>query len=224
MHRCLLFTFVLVGQTALAQQPWIDLLQVDHAGKLVFWQPMLDAPRVARLTAQQSADERSRQLADLASSWLMDRGELTAVGDGCGIETIFGVKDHILQFQWRAASGGDAVLYLKGSPAIRLRDSRNRIDTELGLGTGGLFLNQQFRAHPTVFADKPTGEWNEMQIMHKGDRVTVTLNGTRVVDTVPLEPFWDRTHPIPDEGSLGLGSIRGRFQFRAMRLKRMSVD
>jgi hypothetical protein len=113
-------------------------------------------------------------------------------------------------------------LYLRGTPAIRLRDSRNRIDAYFGLGSGGLFLNKHYRAHPMVFADKPVLEWNDLKVIEKEDRVTVVLNGINVVDSVPLEPFWRRTKPLPIEGSLGLGSVRGMAQFRSMRVTPLS--
>ncbi len=37
-------------------------------------------------------------------------------------------------------------------------------------------------ALPKARADRPVGEWNEMQITMKGDRVTVVLNGQTVID------------------------------------------
>lgn len=45
-------------------------------------------------------------------------------------------------------------------------------------------------ALPKARADRPVGEWNEMQITMKGDRVTVVLNGQTVIDSsrVPGAP------------------------------------
>lgn len=221
MIEYVVIAHLLAGQTDLFQQPSADLLRVDQSGKLLCWQPMLSAPTRVRLTPKQIAAERESLTADMKASCQLDQGELTIYGDGCGIETTLVVGNYILEFQWRVPSGGDAILYLRANPAIRLRDSRSRIDSDLGLGTGGLFFNQQYRAHPLVFADKRVMEWNDMRIMHKNDRVTVVLNGIQVVDSVPLEPFWQRNQPISTEGSLGVGSVRGHIQFRSMRIMQL---
>ena len=220
----LVIAHLFAGQTAFDQQSWADLLRVDQSGKLLCWQPMLNTPFGASLTPKQMAAERSSLVAEMKSCCHLDRGELTVYGDGSGIETNLVVRKYILEFQWRVPSGGEAVVYLRGNPAIRLRDSRSRIDSDLGLGAGGLFLNQQYRAHPLIFADKQVMEWNDMRIMHKDDRVTVVLNGIKVVDSVPLEPFWQRTQAISIEGSLGVGSVRGSIQFRSMRLMKLPND
>ena len=39
---------------------------------------------------------------------------------------------------------------------------------------------------PKHQADKPVGEWTEFEITMKGDRVTVVLNGTKVIDNAQL--------------------------------------
>ena len=200
----------------------IDLLGVDQTGKLLLWHPMIAAPNDGRLSSTKIKSERESLYSDMKSSWKVNRGELTATGDGCGIETMFVVRNHIWETKWRVSSGSEVVLYLRGTPSIRLRDSRNRIDASFGLGSGGLFLNKHYRAHPMVFADKPVSEWNDLKVIEKEDRVTVVLNGINVVDSVPLEPFWRRTKPLPIEGSLGLGSVRGMAQFRSMRVMPLS--
>ena len=38
----------------------------------------------------------------------------------------------------------------------------------------------------------------------KGDKVTVRLNGERVVENVPLENYWDRKSPLPARGPVEL--------------------
>ena len=39
---------------------------------------------------------------------------------------------------------------------------------------------------PKIKADRPIGQWNTFHIMMKGDRLTVTLNGQRVIDNAQL--------------------------------------
>ena len=60
-------------------------------------------------------------------------------------------------------------------------------------------------------ASKPVGEWNTMEITLDGDRVGVTLNGTKVNDFDPKQPPPERTkeweperRPRPSSGYIGL--------------------
>ena len=50
---------------------------------------------------------------------------------------------------------------------------------------------------PKVKADNPVGEWNTFHITMIGDRLTVDLNGQRVLDNAQLPD-------IPEEGPLAL--------------------
>jgi Domain of Unknown Function (DUF1080) len=76
---------------------------------------------------------------------------------------------------------------------------------------------------PRTQADKPVGEWNEFEITLKGDRLTVVLNGTTVIEDAELPG-------IPDRGPIALqhhGGFRdGKYlgppslvQFRNIRIK-----
>jgi len=50
---------------------------------------------------------------------------------------------------------------------------------------------------PKVCADKPVGEWNQFVITLKGDRLTVELNGQKVIDGAKLPD-------LPASGPIGL--------------------
>ena len=59
-----------------------------------------------------------------------------------------------------------------------------------------LYNNTENPSKPTSVADNKLGDWNTFYIKMVGDRVTVVLNGQKVVDNVMLENFWDRSQPI----------------------------
>jgi 3-keto-disaccharide hydrolase len=78
---------------------------------------------------------------------------------------------------------------------------------------------------PIHQADKPVGEWNAYEITMKGDRVTVVLNGTKVIDNAQLPG-------VKPRGALGLqhhGSMKdGKWtsppalvQFRNLSIKEL---
>jgi len=50
---------------------------------------------------------------------------------------------------------------------------------------------------PKVRADKPVGEWNSFEITMKGDRLTVVLNGKKVIDNAQLPG-------VPEKGRFAL--------------------
>ncbi|HBV65693.1 MAG TPA: hypothetical protein DEF45_22035, partial [Rhodopirellula sp.] len=65
------------------------------------------------------------------------------------------------------------------------------------LGSGGLWNNKRWRNSPTVLADKKPGEWNRFLIRMVGDKVTIWLNGKKIVDRVVLENYWDKSGVVP---------------------------
>jgi hypothetical protein len=52
-------------------------------------------------------------------------------------------------------------------------------------------------ATPKLHADRNIGQWNSMEIMMKGDRISVVLNGYRVIDNAQF-------FGVPEKGSIGL--------------------
>jgi len=65
-----------------------------------------------------------------------------------------------------------------------------------------------------VVADRPPGRWNHFHIIMTGDLVTARLNDQLVVDTVPLENYWQRGQPLPMRGPIELQAHGGPLEFR----------
>jgi hypothetical protein len=71
-------------------------------------------------------------------------------------------------------------------------------------------------APATVAAMRPTGEWNEMDIRMRGERVDIRLNGVEVTHFDPQLPVPPRQHgwepqlgPRPTKGFIGLQNHGG---------------
>ena len=60
---------------------------------------------------------------------------------------------------------------------------------------------------PSQNADRPIGDWNEMRIQMRGERVSVEVNGQKVIREAKLPG-------IPVRGPIGLQHEHGRIQFR----------
>jgi hypothetical protein len=67
---------------------------------------------------------------------------------------------------------------------------------------------------PTEVADNKLGEWNSFYIKMVGDKVTVLLNGVKVVDNVVMENYWDRSRPIPAIDQIELQAHGSLVNFR----------
>jgi hypothetical protein len=84
--------------------------------------------------------------------------------------------------------------------------------------TGGIFD----LVAPSREAARPVGGWNALRITARGARVTVELNGTRVVDE-DLAKFRGKApkHPnlLAPKGHIGLQSFQGRAEFRRLAVR-----
>jgi hypothetical protein len=72
---------------------------------------------------------------------------------------------------------------------------------------------------PAKPAQKKAGEWNSMKIRCKGDQVTVTLNGEKVVDADVSQ--YEELKKRPRKGYIGLQNHGSRLEFRNVRLRKL---
>ncbi len=71
---------------------------------------------------------------------------------------------------------------------------------------------------------KPVGEWNSQEIMCKGSRIKITLNGTVIVDADLSKvdgSKWKGTGWKNDRGHIGFMGHGSRVEFRNLRVKEM---
>ncbi|MCA9438553.1 MAG: DUF1080 domain-containing protein [Candidatus Omnitrophica bacterium] len=72
---------------------------------------------------------------------------------------------------------------------------------------------------------KPKGEWNEMEVINKGIRVKVKLNGFKVIDadlgqlTEPIGKFDFPYSELPEKGYIGFQNHGRELWFRNVRMK-----
>ena len=161
--------------------------------------------------AQRKADEIMRR------DWTVQDGCLTYVGKGYeNICTAKNYKDFEMYVDWRLDPNGkepDAGIYLRGTPQVQIWDIA-RVNVGAQVGSGGLYNNKQHMSKPTEVADNKLGEWNSFYIKMVGDKVTVLLNGVKVVDNVVMENYWDRSRPIPAIDQIELQAHGSLVNFR----------
>lgn len=97
--------------------------------------------------------------------------------------------DFILWVDWRLPKTGDSGIYLRGS-------SKSQVNIWCDpMGSGEVWGYRTDASQPEEVrkavtpitrADKPVGEWNTFEITTTGDRLTVLLNGVKVIDNAEL--------------------------------------
>ncbi len=166
---------------------------------LTGWKGLVANPiKRAAMSADSLAYYQKRADEVMRTGWVVENGELMFTGKGQNICTEKAYGDIEMYVDWKLdADGeeGDAGIYLRGSPQVQIWDT-SRVKVGAQVGSGGLYNNQVHPSIPTKVADNALGEWNTFYIKMVGDRVTVDLNGERVVDNIIMENLWDRKQPI----------------------------
>jgi hypothetical protein len=159
-----------------------------------------DNPDVrAKLTPEELAKSQAEADESMRAHWKVVDGALEFDGKGQSLCTVKDYADFELFVDWKIKPEGDSGIYLRGSPQVQIWDPAQHPE-----GSGGLYNNKKNPSKPTAVADKPIGEWNRFKIKMIGEKVSVWLNGTLVVDNVVLENYWDYSKPIFPTGQIEL--------------------
>jgi hypothetical protein len=174
--------------------------------------------------------------------WKVEKGVIAYDGKGMSLQTAKDYGDIELYVDWKIEEKGDSGLYLRGNPQVQIWDSE-RTPGARGIdkhsGSGGLWNNpmpklddkaplekvlevaRKIGKVPLKKADKPVGEWNTFHIIMKGDKVTVNLNGVKVVDNAPLANYWEKGKPLPATGPIELQHHGDKLWFRNIYVKEL---
>ena len=166
---------------------------------LTGWKGLVQNPIArAKMKPGQLAKEQAKADEVMRKGWSVEDGMLIFNGKGDNLCTEKQYGDFEMYVDWMLDPAGpeaDAGIYLRGTPQVQIWDT-SRVNVGAQVGSGGLYNNQMNESKPTKVADNKLGEWNSFYIKMVGDRVTVVLNGEKVVDDVILENYWDRKLPI----------------------------
>jgi len=221
----LLAAVLLTGKVS-AGDPPAGFVPLFNGRDLAGWRgrPHLDPRKDAEGTP---AEREARQCGwdeDLRAHWQVVDGEIVGDGKGVFLTTERDFGDFELHLDWLLAEpGADSGIYLRGNPQVQLWDPDCERDFKLGCqkGSGGLWNNpaESPGRFPLVKADRPIGEWNAMRVSMVGDRVTVHLNDTLVVDDQPLANFFEKGAPLPARGPIQIQTHGGPLRVRKVFLR-----
>jgi len=173
----------------------------------------------AKMTPEQLAEARKKADERMRAHWHVVDGALEFDGGGDNLCTAKDYGDFELYVDWKILPKGDSGIYLRGAPQVQIWDPGDQ--PAHGVGSGGLYNNEKNPKDPLVKADKPIGQWNTFYIKMVGDRVTVKLNDTLVVDNVVLENYWERDKPIYPTGQIELQNHGNTLWFKNVYLKEL---
>lgn len=162
---------------------------------------------------------------ELAAHWRVENGELVNDGQGLYATTWKDYGDFELLLEYKTVAKADSGIYLRGCPQVQIWDSTEEAKFKLGanLGSGGLWNNSPGKPgkNPSQKMDKPFGEWNQFRILMVGEKVTVWLNGEKVVDEAVMENYFHRKNPIYPRGPIQLQTHGGEIRWRNVFLREL---
>ena len=181
---------------------------------LTGWKGLVGSPKSRReMSREELAEKQAKADEDMRASWKVVDGALCFDGKGHSLCTARDYSDFEMLVDWKIGKGGDSGIYLRGSPQVQIWDtSLKRVGAQVG--SGGLYNNKKNPSKPDRVADRPVGQWNTFRIVMKGEKVTVYLNGIKVVNNVVMENYWERNKPIYPSEQIELQSHGDRLYFR----------
>ncbi len=185
---------------------------------LLGWRGLVEDPvkRSKMTTAELAAAGRAAD-EDARAHWKADDGVLSFDGLGHSLCTAKDCGNFELFVDWKIRPDGDSGIYLRGSPQVQIWDPARWPE-----GSGGLYNNKLGPAKPLAPADNPVGSWNTFHIVMRGERVTVYLNDTIVVDDTVLENYWERDKPIYPTGAIELQAHTTPLEFKDIFIKELA--
>lgn len=153
--------------------------------------------------------------------WYVKNDELHFTGHGDNLCSTKDYQNFEMYVDWKIEKDGDAGIYLRGSPQVQVWDLA-RVNVGAQVGSGGLYNNQINPSKPLKVADNAIDEWNTFHIIMQGERVTVYLNGEKVVDNTILENYWDRKNPIFPADAIELQAHGNHITYRNIYVKELA--
>ena len=128
-----------------------------------------------------SLDAFLPQSGDKIVNWAVENGVATNTPPSSNLVSKQKFKDFRIQAEYKLGEGSNSGIYLRGRYELQVLDDFGKPAESHG------HMAIYGRKAPLVNASKPTGEWQTMDAIVVGNRVTVTLNGQKVHDNAELE-------------------------------------
>ena len=189
-------------------------------------QPLDNPAKRAAATPEQLAEAQKEADENMRQHWAVQDGVLVFDGKGRNLCTVKDFGDFELYVDWKIEQAGDSGIYLRGCPQVQIWDTEWKPYFQHGAdkGSGALWNNKNNPRFPDSKADKPVGQWNTFHIKMVGDKVTVTLNGVVVVNSVTMENLWEPEKPVYPTGQIELQNHGNTLYFKNIYIKELPPE
>jgi hypothetical protein len=179
-----------------------------------------------KMTKEQLESHKIKTREDINKHWSVNNGELVNDGKGLYLTTNKDYANFELLLEYKTVAKADSGVYLRGAPQVQIWDTTKeggKWKHGADKGSGGLWNNSKGAPgkNPSKLMDKPFGQWNSMRIIMIGNKVTVHLNGEKVVDAAVMENYFDRKNPIFERGPIQLQTHGGEIRWRNVFIKEL---
>jgi len=147
--------------------------------------------------------------------WFVKDGILMNEGkEACNIYSQQTFNDFHLDVEFNVDPHSNSGVYLRGRYEIQILDG---YDSPLDVHSQGALYGFIV---PAAKADKPAGEWQTFEITLISDRVTVIMNGTKIIDNAEVPGITGGALDAKEKGPgpIMLQGDHGKVQFRKVRL------
>jgi len=128
-----------------------------------------------------SLDAFVPQTGDTIQNWAVADGIATNTPPSSNLVSKEKFKDFRIQAEYKLGEGSNSGIYLRGRYELQVLDDFGKpADNHSHMAIYGW-------TPPRINASKPTGEWQTLEAVLVGNRVTVTLNGQKVHDNAEIQ-------------------------------------
>lgn len=158
--------------------------------------------------------------ADARQSWSAQNGMLVNVVSekehGTDLVSNDKFKNFTVRYEYMIPKGANSGFYLRGRYEIQILDDFLS-GRPTANGNGSLYNVKA----PTMFATRAPGQWQQVEATIRGDRVTVTLNNTKILDEVQIDRATggELDSNLSEPGPIMLQGDHGSVAFRRIRIK-----
>ena len=148
--------------------------------------------------------------AEHTGCWRVQGGVLAATPPCVDLVTTATFDDFRLHAEFKYPPGGNSGVYLRGRYEVQIQDDAAKALDPLRIGSVYGFIG------PSTAAALPAGTWQTLDVELVGRRVTVLLNGTKIVDSQEIAGITggalDSDEHLP--GPIMLQGDHGAIEFR----------
>lgn len=187
----------------------------------MYWAARRPVPGSGYVALFDGSDLKKWNLAPVRKSWEIEDGLLVnKPGHGGSLPTVDQYDNFVLRLDWKLTPAGNSGVYIRSVTEIQILDDYADKYRHIKPCQHAGSVYCQIPSKPGAL--KKAGQWNEMQILARGKKVQVWLNGQMVVDGSFDDTPELKTRPM--RGQIILQYHGGGLWFRDIEVKPLTAE